>query len=241
MDGVEDLEDGPGLALSPPNRGLRLAFRPQDGRLLLPLGGEDRGLFDALGGEDRGAAIALGLHLLLHRALDAARGLDRLEFDASDSDSPLACRLVEDAAELTVDLIPPRESLLHVHRSDDVSQRSRSELLDGFKGIGYSVCSANGIGHLVIDDRVDRHVDVIGGNDRLRRKGHDLLAHVDPLADRVEERHQEVKAWLECALVLSEPFDDDSIALFDHQKRFEYRYYNDKDYKAQNYETDVCA
>lgn len=50
-----------------------------------------------------------------------------------------------------------------------------------------------------------------------------------------------MKAWLECALVLSEPFDDDSIALFDHQKRFEYRYYNDKDYKAQNYETDVCA
>ena len=56
------------LALGVEHRGLLRAFGGQHRRLLGALGGEDLRLLLAFGGEDRGAAVALGAHLLLHRA-----------------------------------------------------------------------------------------------------------------------------------------------------------------------------
>src|SRR3712207_6077851 len=58
--------------------GLGLALRPEDRRLALALGAQDGRALVALGGQDGGAAGALGLHLLLHRLLDVARGDDLL-------------------------------------------------------------------------------------------------------------------------------------------------------------------
>ena len=73
-----------GLAAGPQHRGLPLAFRGQDGRLL-----------GAFGGQDRGPLVPVGAHLLLHRVLDGAGRLDRLELDPADPHAPLPGRLVE--------------------------------------------------------------------------------------------------------------------------------------------------
>src|SRR3954470_15897206 len=118
----EHLVDRPRLTLRPQDRRLRLALGPEDGRLPVALGGEDLGLLDAFGVEDRGPPVPLGPHLLLHRVLHAVRRVDGLELDAGDPDAPPAGRLVEDAAELAVDLVPAGQRLLQVEGADDVAQ-----------------------------------------------------------------------------------------------------------------------
>src|SRR5690606_20419133 len=126
---VEDLEDRARLTLRLEDRGLRLALGPQDRRLLLTLGGEDLRLLDTLGREDRRTAVPLGAHLLLHRALHARGRVDRLELDTVDADAPAPGRLVEDAAQLAVDLVAAGQRLLQVHRPDDVTERGDRLLL----------------------------------------------------------------------------------------------------------------
>src|SRR3954451_5993145 len=105
VDRLEDLTDRLGLALGLELQRLPLPLGLQDRALLLALRGEDLRLLDALGGEDRSALVAVGAHLLLHRVLDRPGRVDRLDLDAVDPDPPLPGRLVEDAAQLAVDLV----------------------------------------------------------------------------------------------------------------------------------------
>src|SRR5439155_11751356 len=100
VDRLEDGVDRLGLALGLEDLRLTLAFRPQDRALLLAFRLEDLRLLDAFGVQDRRALVAVGPHLLLHRFLHRCRRVDRLQLDAVDPDSPLARRLVENAAEL---------------------------------------------------------------------------------------------------------------------------------------------
>ena len=84
-------------SLRPPRAAWRHCFSPS--------AVEDLRLLEALRGEDRGALVALGAHLLLHRLLDAAWGVDRLQLHAVDPDAPFAGRLVQHPAQLRVDLV----------------------------------------------------------------------------------------------------------------------------------------
>src|SRR5207248_4886926 len=94
---------------------LALALGPENRALLLALGGEDLRLLDALRLQDRRAAVALGTHLLLHRLLDRSRRLDRLELHAVHADPPLPGRLVEDGAQLGVDVVARSQRVLERH------------------------------------------------------------------------------------------------------------------------------
>jgi len=71
--------------------------RRQDGRLLGPFA--DRS----------GALVPVGAHLLLHRVLDGAGRLYRLELDPADPYPPLAGRLSSSVAQLAVYLVTRRE------------------------------------------------------------------------------------------------------------------------------------
>src|SRR5579864_4303186 len=118
MDGLEDGADRLRLALRLQDRRLPLALRPQHCRLFLALGGENRRLLLALRLQDRRPLLPVGAHLLLHRVLDRARRIDRLQLDAVDANAPLARRLVEHAAELAVDLVSRRERALESEPAD---------------------------------------------------------------------------------------------------------------------------
>ena len=64
------------------------------------------------------------------------RRVDRLELHAVDADAPLAGGLVEDAAQLGVDLVAAGQRLLEVERADDVAQGGDGELLDALDEVG---------------------------------------------------------------------------------------------------------
>ena len=211
--GLEDLR----LALGLRAQDLRLAraLRLEDRRLLLTLRREDRRLPDTLGGQHRGALVTVGAHLLLHRVLDRRRRVDALDLDAVDLHAPLAGRLVEDRGELGVDLFTTRQRTLEVHATDDVPQRGHRELLDGLDVVGDLVRRAHRVGHLEVDDGVDRDHQVVLGDHRLRRERDDLLAEVQRVTDLVDERHEDRQAGMQRTRVPPEPLHDARASLRD--------------------------
>src|SRR5581483_9222700 len=122
VNGPEHGVDRLRLALRLQDLRLALALRAKDRGLLLALRGEDRRLLLALGLQDRRALLAVGPHLLLHRVLDRRRRVDRLQLHAVDADPPLAGRLVEDAAQLRVDLVARRQRPLERETADHVAE-----------------------------------------------------------------------------------------------------------------------
>jgi hypothetical protein len=71
------------------------------------------------------------------------------------------------------------------------AQRRDRDLLDTDDVVRDLVDRGLGVEHLVVDDRVDVHRQVVLGDHRLRRERDHLLAQVDPVADAVDERHEE--------------------------------------------------
>ena len=78
--------------------------------------------------------------------------------------------------------------VLERHPARHVAQRGDGELLDGHDVVGDLVGGGLGIGDLEVDDRVDRHREVVFGDDRLRRERDDLLAQVDQRLHAVDVR-----------------------------------------------------
>ena len=226
VDGLEDRLDGLPLTLGLQDRRLAVGLGTQDQRLPVTLGrqdrcllvalrGEDRGLPLTLGGQDDGALVAVGAHLLLHRVLDRGRRVDALDLDPADPDAPAPGRLVEDAGESPVDVLARRQGLLQRHATDDVAQGGHGELLDRGDVVRDLVGRRHRVGHLEVDDGVDRDHQVVLGDHRLRREGDDLLAHVDDVAHAVDERGHHVEARLQRRLVLAETLDDAGTCLRD--------------------------
>ena len=207
MDGLEHGVDGLGLGVGTQHPGLGVALGGEDGRLALAFGGEDLGLLGALGGQDGRTAITLGTHLLLHGVLDGQRRVDRLELHARDPQAPLAGGLVQHAAQLVVDGVAAGQGLLQVHPADHVAQSGGGQLLHGVDVVGDAVRGGLGVGDLEVDHGVDRDHQVVLGDDRLRREGDDLLAHVHQRQHAVNEGHHQGQACPLGALVLAEPFD----------------------------------
>lgn len=235
MDGLENRTDGLGLALGAQGRGLGLTLGAQDRGLLLALRGEDRGLPGSLGLKDRGTLVTVGAHLLLHRVLDGGRRLDRLELDAVDADTPLAGGFVEDAAEGGVDLLAGGQGPLQVHAADDVAEGGDGELLDRLDVAGDFVRRGPRVRHLVVDDGVDIDDQVVLGDHRLGREGDDLFAEVDPVADGVDERNDDVQACVERAGVAAEALNDGGAGLRDDLDRLDQ---GDEDEHHQNDQDD---
>ena len=94
------------------------------------------------------------------------------------------------------------QGLLEVHATDDVAQRGHGELLDGRDVVGDLVRRRHRVGHLEVDDGVDRDHQVVLGDHRLRREGDDLLAHVDDVAHPVDERRDDVEPGWRVVLYL---------------------------------------
>ena len=74
--------------------------------------------------------------------------------------------------------------------------------------VGDLVRGAERVGDREVEDRVDRDRHVVLRDHGLRRERDDLLAHVDERPQPVDERHEEVEAGIERALVAAEPLDD---------------------------------
>ena len=74
--------------------------------------------------------------------------------------------------------------------------------------LGDLVGGAERVGDREVEDRVDRDRHVVLRDHGLRRERDDLLAHVDERPQAVDERHEEMEAGVERALVAAEPLDD---------------------------------
>ncbi len=125
------------------------------------------------------AAGALGLHLLVHGVHHVRRRIDSLQLDPLHAYAPAVGRVVEDLAEVAVDLISGGERLVELEIADEVAQVRLGELRHCEHEVRDVVDETLRVGRLVVDDGVDRHDDVVLGDDLLRRHVDDLLAHVD--------------------------------------------------------------
>jgi len=196
LSGFGDFEDRRGLA-----------FGLQDLRLLLAVGLENRGRLDTLGLEHHGAAFALCLHLAV-ASLRSRPTAVRYAGARRASPALPTCRSPRPARRASRALMRSREvsGFVEAHVTDDVTQVGLGQLDRGQTELGNVVQHLDRVGHLVVDDGIDRHCRVVLGDDFLRRHVNDLLTHVD-LDEPLDERHDEVEAGLDGALVLTQPFD----------------------------------
>ena len=67
---------------------------------------------------DHGPPGALGLHLLVHGVHDVGRRVDALDLDPADPHAPLVGGVVEDLAQLEVDLVAGGQRLVELHVAD---------------------------------------------------------------------------------------------------------------------------
>src|SRR5262245_60451639 len=98
--------------------------------------------------------------------------------------------------------------MVEVELADHVAQRRQRELLEAPAQVLHLVDGANRISDQKVNHRVHFHRHVVAGDDRLRLDFRDLLAQVERLAHRVEERDDRVQAGFGGAMVLPEPLDD---------------------------------
>jgi hypothetical protein len=82
------------------------------------------------GQQDHCPLVPLGPSALLHRVPDGGRRLDGAELDTVDLDAPLSGCLIEDHAQLLIDLLATGQRLLEIKSTDDVAQRGHGQLLD---------------------------------------------------------------------------------------------------------------
>ena len=219
MDRLEHRLDGLSLTLGAQHLRLGGTLRLEDRGLPGAFGLQDSGLLRSLGGENLRATVTLGAHLLLHRVLDGERRVDGLQLDTSHPHAPLAGGLVEDDAQLPVDVVAAGEGFLEIEASNHVSQCCRGEQLDGTQVVRDLVRRGAGIRHLEVDDSVDRDDEVVLGDHGLRREGDDLLAHIDQRSHPVDERHQDVETRLKGLVILAESLDDTGPSLGDDLHR----------------------
>jgi hypothetical protein len=135
-------------------------------------------------------------------------GVDGLQLDTVDPDPPLAGGLVEDPAQLGVELLAGGEGALQVQPADHVTQRGDGRLLDGLDEVRDLVGGRLGVGDLEVQHRVDVDDEVVFGDDRLRGKRHHLLSQVDTGPYPVDERHDRVQARIQRPAVGAQPLDD---------------------------------
>ncbi len=207
MHRLEDPLDRLGLTVGPQDRRLLVSLRLQDRLLTGSLRLEDAGLTLTLGVQDRRALVAVGPHLLLHRLLDGGRRVDRLDLDPVDPDPPLAGGLVQDPAQSGVDLLAGGQGALQVHGTDDVAQRGDGELVYGLDVVGDLVGGRLGLGHLVVEDGVYVHHEVVLGDHRLRPRTEHLFTQVELGVDAVDPRDDEVQSGVERPDVATEALD----------------------------------
>jgi len=240
VDGPVDLLDRLGLALGggdlaePLGLGQRLhgfgltlrledllladALGLQDGRGLLPLGGLDLGLADAVGLEHARPACALRLHLLVHRRHDVTGGIDALDLHAHHPNTPLVGGVVQDQAQLGVERVARGERLVEREVTDDVAHVGLGQLGDRQDELSYVVQQPSGVGRLVVDHRVDRHDDVVGGDHLLGRYVDHLLTHVDQ-ADPLDERDDQAQPRVASGLVSAQLLDHPLLIRVDDLER----------------------
>ncbi len=83
--------------------------------------------------------------------------------------------------------------MVQLHIADDVPQGGGGEVLDGQNRPLHAVGIELGVSHLVEDDGINLHGDIVFGNHRLGRKVHHLLLQGNFFGDAVDDRNLEVE------------------------------------------------
>ena len=144
---------------------------------------------------------------MVHRLHDVGRRVDALDLHAHDAHAPLVGGVVEDVAQVRVDLGAGREGVVEGQVADQVAQVRLREFRDRELEVGDVVHEPLGVGCLVVHDRVHADDHVVRRDHLLRRHFHDLLAHVDEVHP-VDERDDDPQPRVDGPLVPPQPLDD---------------------------------
>ena len=129
--------------------------------------------------QDQRAAVSLGGHLFFHRDANVFRRVDVLYVDARNFYAPLVGSLVEDQAQLGVDLVARRERMVEIHLAHHRTHAGDRQLHETPDQIVDLINGFDRVGDLPIDDRIDGDRHVIPRDYGLRGKIDKLLAEVD--------------------------------------------------------------
>ena len=128
--------------------------------------------------------------MLFHSLQNALRRNDVLKLYAVDFDTPLIGSVVKHTAQLGVDRVARGQRLIQFHLTNDVSQGSLRELLNGIGQIVDLINSLERIHNLEIEQGIDLHLDIILGDDILLVEVVDLLSQVYAVAIDIASAHQ---------------------------------------------------
>ena len=154
-----------------------------------------------------GPLFAFGLHLPRHGVDQFGRRRDVLDLDARDLYAPGRGRLVDDAQQVCVDLVALGQQLVEVHRAHDRPDIRHGEIEDRQFETPDLVGRLNRIEHLVEHHAVHLHHGVVAGDDFLGWNVRDLLHHVLPPSDPIDQRHDQMQARRQRPGIAAEPFD----------------------------------
>src|SRR5581483_5084021 len=142
-----------------------------------------------------------------------------LDLIAEDLDPPRLGRLVELVHDLEVDVRALLERPVELDLPDLAAERRLGELGDREEIVGHAVRGALRIHDLQVEDPVDVYLDVVLRDaDLLRDIDRALLQRV-PIADRIDERQEDVEPRVQRRAVAPEPFDDERALLRDDHGR----------------------
>ena len=189
------------------DRGFFLRFRAQNRGLLFTLGHKDLAVFFALCTQDGFAAFALGLHLFFHRVLDLARRQDIFQLDPVDLDPPFVGCDIQRRGDLGVDDITGSQGAVQLHLADDVAQGGCGQVFDRRHRALDPVGVELGIGHLIKDNRINLHGNIVLGDYRLGREVDYLFLHGHLFGNPVDERHLDMQPGLPGGIIAAEALD----------------------------------
>src|ERR1700712_41780 len=224
-------------------------FGFQERRLTLALGFKNLCLFLALGSEDRRGAKAFGLenlrafdpfgfHLAGHGRHQISRRADVLDLDAGDLDAPRRGGFIDDAQQTLVDPVALAEHGVQLHGAEHGTNVSLQQVADRMLQVVDLVSRLGAIDHLVEAYGVYLHGGIVRGDDFLGRDIQHGFHHVDPVADAVHDRHDDIQPGFEGVGVAAETLHGPLITLGHDLEAHEHDGNGQRDEK-QNHTTDL--
>ena len=158
-------------------------------------------------------ALALGLGLHRHRILEGRGDPHVLDLDRDDVDPPRLGARIDDALQFDAQFLAPLEHVGEHRLADHVAQRRLRRPVDRRDIVGDVERRHLRIDHLPEQDRVDVDRHGVAGHGLFGPEGVGDHASVDPVGDRVEDRHDEEQPWAFERAELAEPQHHDPLPL----------------------------
>ncbi|MNB98653.1 hypothetical protein D3C75_459100 [compost metagenome] len=181
--------------------------------MFVALGTQNHVLLGRLGLQHHRPFAALRLHLFVHGFLDVTGRLNVDDLHPFDPHTPFFRRLIQRHPDVGGDFFPAGQGFIQLHIADNLPHGGGGNVAHPVHIIGNSVCSLLRPRHLIEDDGVDFDLDIILGNDRLRRHIGLLDAQIVVGPHMVDNRNQDVDARRKQVVEFAQSFHNANLLL----------------------------